>query len=157
MIFQGIPCKNKKYCLNLGLKPIPEYKNAKLSYCFNYYLDIKINYYDMKKLLLVLTLMLSITCFAGEKSSTVHNSNNDTTTLELVNDSTLVYYNIDRLDITQKGRSGIVYIYKLDTSELVAAKVGDFTIDLRKGNYLVISTKPFTSAKAKVIEEFIFY
>lgn len=111
----------------------------------------------MKKVLLVLTLMLSIACFAGEKSSTVHNSNNDTTTLELVNDSTLVYYNIDRLDITQKGRSGIVYIYKLDTSELVAAKVGDFTIDLRKGNYLVISTKPFTSAKAKVIEEFTFY
>lgn len=108
----------------------------------------------MKKVLLALALMLSVTCLAGEKSSTVHNSNNVDATVELVNDSTLVYRNIDRLDVFQNSRTnniGIVYIYKLDTSELVATYKGDFSIELAKGDYLIISTKPFTSARTETI------
>ena len=68
----------------------------------------------MKKVLLALALMLSVTCLAGEKSSTVHNSNNIDATVELVNDSTLVYRNIDRLDVFQTSRTnntGIVLKY----------------------------------------------
>ena len=111
----------------------------------------------MKKVLLALALMLSVTCLAGEKSSTVHNSNNVDATVELVNDSTLVYRNIDRLDVFQTSRTnntGIVYIYKLDTSELVAAYKGDFSINLAKGDYLIISTKPFTSARAESLLDY---
>ena len=111
----------------------------------------------MKKLLLVLALSLSISCFAGERTSTVHKSNEDTTKVELVNDTTLVYYNIDKLDIVQTEKSSIVYVYSLDTSKLVAAEHGSFSVDLTRGNYLVISTKPFTSAKTKVIEALMMY
>lgn len=111
----------------------------------------------MKKVLLALALMLSVTCLAGEKSSTVHNSNNIDATVELVNDSTLVYRNIDRLDVFQNSKTnniGTVYIYKLDTSELVAVYKGDFSIELAKGDYLIISTKPFTSAKTETILDY---
>ena len=34
---------------------------------------------------------------------------------------------------------------------VVAAYKGDFSIELAKGDYLVISTKPFTSAKTETI------
>lgn len=106
----------------------------------------------MKKTLLALAMFLSMTCVAGTKSSTVHSNVDSVAKIEQVNDSTVIYRNINRIEIKQS-KNNIVYIYKMDTSKLVAANSGSFTVDLVEGDYLVMSTKPFTSAKSDVIED----
>lgn len=106
----------------------------------------------MKKIFLSLLLMLSVSCLAGENSSTVQNSNMVDATVEQVNDSTVVYRNIERLEIYQ-AETNIIYVYDLKSSKLISVNRGYFSISLAKGDYMIVSTTPFTKAKTEAISE----
>lgn len=80
--------------------------------------------------------------------STVHG---DITHIKKVNDSTMLFIDIERLEIHQP-ESVITYVYK-DSGELVYANKGDFDIVLKEGNYLIFTTKKISEAHIERKEE----
>lgn len=80
--------------------------------------------------------------------STVHS---DTMHIKKVNDSTMLFIDIERLEIHQP-ESVITYVYK-DSGELIYANKGDFDILLKEGNYLIFTTKKISEAHIERKEE----
>lgn len=93
-------------------------------------------------------VMCVVSVMSYANFTTIHS---DTTHIKKVNDSTMLFIDIERLEMHQP-ESVITYVYK-DSGELVYANKGDFDIMLKEGNYLIFTTRKISEAHIERKEE----
>jgi len=107
----------------------------------------------MKKFILSVSLILGL-------SMAIYGENyygEPTPTKEIVNDSTILFYNVDRIELKQSEQS-TTYIIDMDTNKLVAKVQGNDVIELgHKGTYKVMSRTPFTKVDVKTQVDRMYY
>lgn len=73
--------------------------------------------------------------------------------IEVVNETTVIFKNVDKIEIKSTTSSLITYVYDLNHSKLMKVARGSFNVNLSKGDYLVQSNKPITKTVYEVIIE----
>ena len=110
----------------------------------------KKKYCYMKKFLMTLVVAsISILAMANLTSTSVSNNQKSNIQVEQLNDSTIIYQNVEIIEIKQHSNN-LVLIYD-ESDHIVWAQVGSFKVTLPKGDYKVVSEKPFTKVESKTI------
>ena len=73
--------------------------------------------------------------------------------IEVVNETTVIFKDVDKIEIKSNSVGLITYVYDLINYKPVKAVKGSFSVELPKGNYLVQSNKPITKTAYEVIIE----
>ena len=73
--------------------------------------------------------------------------------IEVVNETTVIFKNVDKIEIKSNTSSLVTYVYDLNHSKLMKVARGSFNVNLSKGDYLVQSNKPITKTVYEVIIE----
>ena len=73
--------------------------------------------------------------------------------IEVVNETTVIFKNVDKIEIKSNTSSLVTYVYDLNHSKLMKVARGSFNVSLSKGDYLVQSNKPITKTVYEVIIE----
>ena len=73
--------------------------------------------------------------------------------IEVVNEITVIFKNVDKIEIKSSTSSLVTYVYDLNHSKLMKVARGSFNVNLSKGDYLVQSNKPITKSVYEVIIE----
>ena len=109
----------------------------------------------MKKFI-ILTIAIFTTIFccyaAGQKQQKKKWYEKDPR-IEVVNETTVIFRDVVKIDLKTKDATQITYIYDLKNSELVKAIKGEFSIELKRSDYLVQSNKKITKTVYDVIIE----
>lgn len=104
----------------------------------------------MKKFLMTLVVAsISILAMANLTSTSVSNNQKSNIQVEQLNDSTIIYQNVEIIEIKQHSNN-LVLIYD-ESDHIVWAQIGSFKVTLPKGDYKVVSEKPFTKVESKTI------
>ena len=109
----------------------------------------------MKKIFLIMCLLSSF-IFCNAEPSMYERSNNKKakeSRIEVVNEKTVIFKNVIKIEIITKDENQITYIYDLNNSKLVVVAKGSFKVDTIKGDYLVQSNKKITKTKYNIIEQ----
>lgn len=73
--------------------------------------------------------------------------------LVVINESTIIFKDVDKIEIKSNNINLITYIYNLSDYNLVKIAKGSFDIELKRGVYLIQSNKPITKVAYEVIIE----
>ena len=73
--------------------------------------------------------------------------------IEVVNETTVIFKNVDKIEIKSNTINLVTYVYDLNRSKLMKVARGSFNVKLSKGDYLVQSNKPITKTVYEVIIE----
>lgn len=115
-------------------------------------LNFKLN--SMKKILFILiSSILMISCTTANSVGIKPKWYQNNSRIEVVNETTVIFKNVDKIEIKSSTNSLITYVYDLNHSELKKVARGSFNVKLSNGNYLVQSNKPITKTVYEVIIE----
>lgn len=107
----------------------------------------------MKKFLFILMLVaLTTSCssiYTVNKPKWYQNNSK----IEVINETTVIFKNVDKIEIKSNTNSLITYIYDLNHSKLMKVARGSFKVELSNGNYLIQANKPITKTIYEVIIE----
>ena len=103
----------------------------------------------MKKLLLLLSLFVCLSSVEARPKKWYK----DNSKIEVVNEQTVIFKNVIRIDIKTYHKDQITYVYDLSHSKLVKVARGSFVVELPKGNYLIQSNMKITKTLYEVIVE----
>ena len=106
----------------------------------------------MKKGILFLLTLLLISCGSVSTIGKPKWYEKDSR-IEVVNEITVIFKNVDKIEIKSTTSSLITYVYDLNHSKLMKVARGSFNVNLAKGDYLVQSNKPITKTVYEVIIE----
>lgn len=108
----------------------------------------------MKKLIFFF-IALMITIGSSNTNACVKKNwyENKNPRIEIVNESTIVFKDVIKIEIRTNKKDQITYVYDRDRSKLVKVARGSFEVDLPRGNYLVQSDKKITRTIYEVIVE----
>ena len=106
----------------------------------------------MKKGILFLLTLLLISCSSVSTVGKQKWYERDSR-IEVVNETTVIFKNVDKIEIKSNTSSLITYVYDLNHSKLMKVARGSFNVNLSKGDYLVQSNKPITKTVYEVIIE----
>jgi uncharacterized protein YrzB (UPF0473 family) len=73
--------------------------------------------------------------------------------IEVVNEKTVIFKNVVKIEIITKDKNQITYVYDLKHSKMVIIAKGAFEIDTNMGDYLIQSSKKITKTEYDFIEE----
>ena len=104
----------------------------------------------MKRFILMLALLATMTTsyFVSARNPFAKVSK-----VEVVNDQTVIFRNVIKIEIITNSADQITYVYDLDHSKPVKAARGSFNVDLPMGDYLVLSNRKITKTDYKTIVE----
>ena len=106
----------------------------------------------MKKIFNLILVMFFVIGF--ESCATIKQLNPKWTTdprVEVVNEQTVIFRDVVKIEITTNNMSQITYVYDLKRSKCVSVAKGSFAIDLKRGDYLIQSNKKITKTVYDVI------
>ena len=110
----------------------------------------------MKKKLLVLLsflfIMFSVSSIDAAQSNKRKWFERDSR-IEIVNENTVIFKDVVKIEIKTTNRDQITYVYDLTHSKLIKVARGTFYVDLSRGDYLVQSDKRITKTVYDVIIE----
>lgn len=108
-----------------------------------------------KKLLVLLSFLLIALNISTADAARVNKTRwfERDSRIEVVNDKTIIYKDVVKIEIRSNDKNQITYIYDLEHSKLVKVARGTFCVDLPRGNYLVLSDKRITKTVYEVIIE----
>ena len=106
----------------------------------------------MKRVLLIFTLLLSLSVspFVDAKMS----STKKCPMVEVVNDQTVIFKNVIKIEIRTKSKDQITYVYDIGRSKLASVARGAFEVELPYGDYLVQSNRKITKTDYQTINEY---
>lgn len=108
----------------------------------------------MKKIFLIMCLLSSfIFCDAKQLENCSTNKRTNDARIEVVNEKTVIFKNVVKIEIITKDANQITYVYDLKHSKLVKVAKGKFEVNTKKGDYLIQSSKKITKTKYDVIEQ----
>ena len=108
----------------------------------------------MKKILFILiSSILMISCTTTNSVGIKPKWYQNDSRIEVVNETTVIFKNVDKIEIKSNTNSLITYVYDLNHSKLMKVARGSFNVELSNGNYLVQSNKPITKTVYEVIIE----
>ena len=116
---------------------------------------IKINVNIMKKIFLIMCLLSSF-IFCNAEPSMYDRSNNKKakeSRIEVVNEKTVIFKNVVKIEIITRDENQITYVYDLKKSKLVIVDKGSFKVDTNMGDYLILSSRKITKTEYDFIEE----
>ena len=79
--------------------------------------------------------------------------NKDDGRIEIVNEKTVIFKNVVKIEIKTNDDNQITYVYDLRHSKLVKVARGSFEVNLNRGDYLIQSDKKITKTVYEVIIE----
>lgn len=103
----------------------------------------------MKKLILILFLLISFNYIDAKPKKWYQNNSK----IETVNERTVIFKNVVRIDIKTHNKNQITYVYDLNHSKLIKVARGSFEVELPMGNYLIQSNEKITKTLYEVIVE----
>jgi len=107
----------------------------------------------MKKIFLIMCLLSSFIFCNAEPSYESSTKKAKESRIEVVNEKTVIFKNVVKIEIITKDKNQITYVYDLKNSKLVIVAKGAFEIDTKMGDYLVQSSKKITKTEYDFIEE----
>jgi hypothetical protein len=109
---------------------------------------------DMKKffnLLLVMFFVVGLTSCAS--TSRISNKWVSDSRVEIVNEQTVIFRDVVKIEIFSNNPTQITYVYDLDHSTNVKVARGSFNVELKRGDYLIQSNRKITKTLYDVIIE----
>lgn len=73
--------------------------------------------------------------------------------VEIVNEQTVIFRDVVKIEITSNNAAQTTYVYDLKRSKSVLVSKGSFTVDLKRGDYLIQSDRRITKTRYDVIIE----
>lgn len=110
----------------------------------------------MKHLKKICIVFISMVMILGMSScSTSRNVLNNTqdSRIEIVNEKTIIFKDIVKIEIKTTKNDQITYVYDLRHSKLVKVARGSFEVNVPKGNYLIQSDKKITKTLYEIVIE----
>ena len=109
----------------------------------------------MKQLKNVFIVLISLFAMLGASScSTTQNIiNNKDPRIEIVNEKTIIFKDIVKIEIKTNKNDQITYVYDLRHSKLVKVARGSFEVNVQRGNYLIQSDKKITKTVYEIVIE----
>ena len=109
----------------------------------------------MKQLKNVFIVLISLFVMFGASScSTTQNiTNNKDPRIEIVNEKTIIFKDIVKIEIKTNKNDQITYVYDLRHSKLVKVARGSFEVNVQRGNYLIQSDKKITKTVYEIVIE----
>ena len=108
----------------------------------------------MKKILFILiSSILMISCTTTNSVGIKPKWYQNDSRIEVVNETTVIFKDVDKIDIKSNSLWLVTYVYDLTNYKPVKTVKGSFSIELVRGNYLVQSNKPITKTVYEVIIE----
>ena len=103
----------------------------------------------MKRVLLIFALLLSINVapYVDARLS----SNKKMPYVEVVNDQTVIFKNVIKIEIRTNREDQITYVYDMNRSKLASVSKGAFEVNLPYGDYLVQSNRRITKTDYQTI------
>lgn len=108
----------------------------------------------MKKffnLLLVMFFVVGLTSCAS--TSRISNKLASDSRVEIVNEQTVIFRDVVKIEIFSNNPAQITYVYDLDHSTNVKVARGSFNVGLKRGDYLIQSNRKITKTLYDVIIE----
>jgi len=109
---------------------------------------------NMKKffnLLLVMFFVVGLTSCAS--TSRINNKWISDSRVEIVNEQTVIFRDVVKIEIFSNNPTQITYVYDLDHSTNVKVARGSFNVELKRGDYLIQSNRKITKTLYDVIIE----
>jgi len=109
---------------------------------------------NMKKffnLLLVMFFVVGLTSCAS--TSRINNKWISDSRVEIVNEQTVIFRDVVKIEIISNNPAQITYVYDLDHSTNVKVARGSFNVGLKRGDYLIQSNRKITKTLYDVIIE----
>ena len=109
---------------------------------------------NMKKffnLLLVMFFVVGLTSCAS--TSRINNKLVSDSRVEIVNEQTVIFRDVVKIEIFSNNPTQITYVYDLDQSTNVKVARGSFNVELKRGDYLIQSNRKITKTLYDVIIE----
>ena len=109
---------------------------------------------NMKKffnLLLVMFFVVGLTSCAS--TSRINNKWVSDSRVEIVNEQTVIFRDVVKIEIFSNNPTQITYVYDLDQSTNVKVARGSFNVELKRGDYLIQSNRKITKTLYDVIIE----
>ena len=106
----------------------------------------------MKKLIYLITLLVFISC-GSTKTTTKQKWYEKDSRIEIVNETTVIFRDVDKIEIKGNTAGLITYVYDLTRSKSVKVARGSFKVELPKRDYLIQANKPITKTVYEVIIE----
>lgn len=108
----------------------------------------------MKKILFILiSSILMIGCTTANSVGIKPKWYQNDSRIEIVNETTVIFKEVDKIEIKSNSIGLVMYVYDLINYKLVKVVKGSFSVELPKGRYLVQSNKPITKTAYEVIVE----
>ena len=108
----------------------------------------------MKKffnLLLVMFFVVGLTSCAS--TSRINNKWISDSRVEIVNEQTVIFRDVVKIEIYSNNPTQITYVYDLEHSKNVKIARGSFNVELKRGDYLIQSNRKITKTLYDVIIE----
>jgi hypothetical protein len=109
---------------------------------------------NMKKffnLLFVMFFVVGLTSCAS--TSRISNKLANDSRVEIVNEQTVIFRDVVKIEIFSNNPTQITYVYDLDHSTNVKVARGSFNVELKRGDYLIQSNRKITKTLYDVIIE----
>ena len=108
----------------------------------------------MKKffnLLLAMFFVVGLTSCAS--TSRINNKWVSDSRVEIVNEQTVIFRDVVKIEIFSNNPTQITYVYDLEHSKNVKIARGSFNVELKRGDYLIQSNRKITKTLYDVIIE----
>jgi hypothetical protein len=110
----------------------------------------------MKQLKNAFIVLISMFIMFGASScATSKNALNNTQDprIEVVNEKTIIFKDIVKIEIKTNKNDQVTYVYDLRHSKLIKVSRGSFEVNLPRGNYLIQSDKRITKTVYEIVIE----
>ena len=107
----------------------------------------------LKKICLVFISMVMILGMSSCSASRNVLNNRQDSRIEIVNEKTIIFKDIVKIEIKTTKNDQITYVYDLRHSKLVKVARGSFDVNVPKGNYLIQSDKKITKTLYEIVIE----
>ena len=108
----------------------------------------------MKKIFNFVLVMFFVTMF-GSCATSKHMNQSWTKDprVEIVNEQTVIFRDVVKLEITANNPTQITYVYDIKHFKLVKVARSSFNVELKRGDYLIQSNRKITKTLYSVIIE----
>lgn len=107
-------------------------------------------------IILLMALMIAVfSCDAGNRTKNENRKKwyEKDSRIEVVNETAVIFRDVVKIEIKTKDATQVTYVYDLVKSKPVKAAKGSFVIEVKNGDYLVLSNKKITKTVYDVIIE----
>ena len=91
----------------------------------------------MKKFIYFIIAAMCISCSTTQTINGKKKWYESDSRIEVINETTVIFKNVDKIEIKSNTSSLVTYVYDLNHSKLMKVARGSFNVNLSKGDYLV--------------------